>query len=217
MSRFAIAAAAAILAAACTTIDPETGERTPNRTGTGAIIGAAGGAAVGALAGGNDRRNAIIGAGIGAIAGAAIGDYMDRQEAELRAQLRDSEVDVRRVSEDEILLDMPADITFDFDRAEVKRRFLPTVRDVARTLRDYPATYVDVVGHADATGPDDYNMELSERRAMAVGAVLLSEGVQRERLVASGMGESAPVASNATAAGRAQNRRVEIRLKAVRA
>ncbi|MBL8548580.1 MAG: OmpA family protein [Hyphomonadaceae bacterium] len=211
-----IAAIAAAILAGCTTYEPTTGERIPNRTGTGAIVGAVGGAGVGTLAGGNDRRNAIVGAGIGAIAGALIGNYMDRQQAALRAQLP-PEVDVRRVSEDELLLDFPADITFDFDRADVKSTFLPTIRSVARTLGEYQSTYVDVVGHADSTGADDYNLQLSERRAMAVGSVLINNGVQRERLVASGRGESDPIADNSTAAGRAENRRVEIRLKAVRA
>jgi outer membrane protein OmpA-like peptidoglycan-associated protein len=206
-----------VFAAACTTIDPDTGARVPNRTGTGAIIGAGAGAILGTLAGGNDRRNAIVGAGIGALSGAAIGSYMDRQEARLRADLRDSGIGIERLSEDEILLRMPADITFDVDRADVKSRFLPTIHNVARTLSEYPSTYVDVIGHADATGADDYNQDLSERRAFAVGSVLINDGVRRERLVARGRGEMEPIASNATPDGRAQNRRVEIRLKAVRA
>jgi len=217
MRGLTIAASVALLAAACTTIEPETGERVPNRTGTGAIVSAVGGAAVGTLAGGSDRRNAIIGAGIGALAGALIGNYMDRQEAQLRAQLRQSDVSVTRTAEDELVLSFPADITFDFDKADVKSRFVPIMRDVAHTLHEYPATYVDVTGHADSTGTDAYNQELSERRAMAVGSVLINNGVARERLVASGQGETQPIADNATAEGRARNRRVEIKLKAVRA
>jgi outer membrane protein OmpA-like peptidoglycan-associated protein len=217
MRRSIVLGSVLVFAAACTTIDPDTGERVPNRTGTGAIIGAGVGAALGALAGGDDRRNAIIGAGIGALSGAAIGNYMDRQEARLRTQLQNSGIGITRVSEDEILLNMPADITFDVDRADVKSRFVPTLRNVAGTLSEFPSTYVDVIGHADSTGADAYNQDLSERRAFAVGSVLINDGVRRERLVARGLGETAPVASNATPDGRAQNRRVEIRLKAVRA
>jgi outer membrane protein OmpA-like peptidoglycan-associated protein len=217
MRRSIVLGSVLVFAAACTTIDPDTGERVPNRTGTGAIIGAGVGAALGALAGGDDRRNAIIGAGIGALSGAAIGNYMDRQEARLRTQLQNSGIGITRVSEDEILLNMPADITFDVDRADVKSRFVPTLRNVAGTLSEFPSTYVDVIGHADSTGADAYNQDLSERRAFAVGSVLINDGVRRERLIARGLGETAPVASNATPDGRAQNRRVEIRLKAVRA
>ncbi|MGE3249761.1 MAG: OmpA family protein [Hyphomonadaceae bacterium] len=215
MRRFLILAAALVFAAACTTTDPYSGERVRNNTGTGALIGAGAGGALGALAGGDDRRNVLIGAGIGALAGAAIGNYMDRQEAQLRAQLRESDVDVVRQGDD-ILLRLPADVTFDVDRAEVKSQFLPTIRDVARTLAEYPSTIVDVIGHADSTGTDAHNQELSERRAMAVGAVLINNGVQRERLAATGMGETQPIASNATAEGRARNRRVEIRLTPLR-
>ncbi|MGE0828483.1 MAG: OmpA family protein [Hyphomonadaceae bacterium] len=215
MRAFIVLASVAAFAAACTTTDPYTGEVRQNRTGTGAIAGAIGGAALGTLAGGDDRRNAIIGAGIGALAGAAVGNYMDRQEARLREDLRNSGVGVTRTAEDEIMLNMPADITFDFDRAEVKSQFLPTIREVAQTLAEYPSTTVDVIGHADSVGTDSYNQELSERRAMAVGSVLINNGVQRPRLLAVGMGESQPIVSNDTPSGRAQNRRVEIRLKAV--
>ncbi|MBI1185739.1 MAG: OmpA family protein [Alphaproteobacteria bacterium] len=209
--------AAALVAASCTTTDPYTGDRVRNNTGTGVLVGAGTGAALGTLAGGSDSRNAVIGAIIGGIAGGAIGGYMDRQEAQLRAQLRESQIEVQRTAQDEILLRMPASITFDFDQAVVKSQFVPTLADVARTLRDYPSTTVDVIGHADSTGADDYNQELSENRAFAVGSVLINNGVQRERLVARGMGETQPIASNATAQGREQNRRVEIRLKAVQA
>jgi len=215
--RFLVLISAAALAVSCTTTDPYTGEQVRNNTGTGVLVGAGVGAALGSLAGGNDTRNAIIGATIGGITGGLVGNYMDRQEAQLRAQLRASQVEVQRLSEDEILLRLPANVTFDVDRAVVKSQFLPTLADVATTLRDYPSTTVDVIGHADSTGDEAHNQELSENRAFAVGSVLINNGVQRERLVARGMGETQPVASNSTAAGREQNRRVEIRLKAVRA
>lgn len=213
-ANFFAPAAALLVLAGCTTVDPYTSERTPNRTGTGAIVGAIGGAALGTLAGGDDRRNALIGAGIGALGGAAIGHYMDQQEQNLRQRLAGSNVGVTRVSQSQILLNFPADITFDFNRAEVQGQFVPTLTNVAGVLRDYPQTTVDVYGHADSVGTDAYNDDLSARRAMAVSQVLIGGGVIRERLVANGMGERYPVASNDTPDGRARNRRVEVRISA---
>ncbi len=206
-----IALAAVALAAGCTNIDPVTGERTTNRTGTGAIIGAIGGAAAGTLAGGDDRRNALIGAGIGALAGAAIGNYMDRTHQNLRERLAGTGVGVTRVNQEQILLNFPADLTFDFDRDAVKGQFVPTLRDVGGILREYEQTVVDVYGHADCTGPDAYNQDLSERRAMNVASVLINGGVIRERLYARGYGESRPRFEPCDAAG---NRRVEVYISA---
>ena len=205
---------AAIFLVGCTTVDPVTSERTPNRTANGAIIGAIAGAGLGTLAGGNDRRNALIGAGVGALAGAAIGNYMDRQYANLRQRLAGTGVGVTRVSESQILLNFPADLTFDFDRADVKSAFVPTLRDVAGVLSEYPQTTIDVYGHADSTGADAYNQQLSERRAMAVSAVLLNGGVIRQRLTATGFGESRPIADNSSESGRQRNRRVEVYISA---
>lgn len=205
---------AALTLAACTTVDPVTGERNRNNTGTGAIVGALGGAALGTLAGGDDRRNAIIGAGIGALAGAGVGVYMDRQYQNLRERLAGTGVGVTRVSESQILLNFPADLTFDFDRADVKGQFVPTLRDVSAVLSEYPQTTVDVYGHADSTGSDSYNQSLSERRAMAVSSVLINSGVIRQRVIATGFGEARPIANNDTEYGRERNRRVEIYISA---
>lgn len=213
--RFAAVAVAALAVVGCTTTDPYTGEVTPNRTANGAIIGAIAGAAAGTLAGGDDRKNAMIGAGIGAIAGAGVGHYMDAQEAKLRAQLRNTGVGVARTAQDEITLNMPSDITFDVDRSDVKPQFRDTLYNVAQTLREYESTTVDVAGHADSTGTDEYNMALSQRRADAVSAILTSNGVNPVRVVAVGFGESRPIASNDTPEGRAKNRRVEIKLRGV--
>ena len=214
--KFAVAALAAVtLIAGCTTVDPYTGERTPNRTANSAIIGAIGGAAVGTLAGGNDSRNAAVGAAVGAIAGAGVGAYMDAQERKLREQMRNSGVGVTRTAENEITLNMPSDITFDVDRSDIKPQFQSTLTSVAQTLREYPSTTVDVAGHADSTGPDDYNQALSQRRADAVAQSLVSNGVQAVRVVAVGFGEARPIADNATASGRQANRRVEIKLVGV--
>jgi len=138
---------------------------------------------------------------------------MDAAEAEMRATLAPSGVAVERVAPDEVRLVMPSDITFDFDRADVRYEFVGRVQDLATTLRRYPSMSVTIVGHADATGSDGYNQRLSEQRAYSVSTLLTRYGVEYERIGASGMGEFAPIASNATEWGPAQNRRVEIRIK----
>jgi outer membrane protein OmpA-like peptidoglycan-associated protein len=205
---------AALFAVGCTTLDPVTGERTTNNTGNAAIIGAIAGAAAGTLAGGDDRRNAVIGAGIGALGGAAVGSYMDRQQQNLRERLAGTGIGITRVSQDKILLNFPADLTFDFNRDAVKSQFVPTLRDVAGVLSEYPQTTIDVIGHADSVGDDAYNQQLSERRALNVSSVLLQSGVVRERLVTRGLGEAQPIDSNTTDTGRARNRRVEVMISA---
>jgi outer membrane protein OmpA-like peptidoglycan-associated protein len=203
-----------MLMVGCTNVDPVTGERTRNNTGTGAIIGAIAGAAAGTLAGGDDRRNAMIGAGIGALAGAGIGHYMDRTYQNLRERLAGTGVGVTRVSQSQILLNFPSDLTFDYDRDAVKSQFVPTLQQVGSVLRDYNQTTVDVYGHADSTGSDAYNQDLSERRAMNVASVLMQGGVIRQRLIAQGYGETRPIADNGTDSGRARNRRVEVYISA---
>jgi outer membrane protein OmpA-like peptidoglycan-associated protein len=215
MFRKASAALAALmLVVGCTTMDPVTGEREPNRTANGAIIGAIVGAAAGTLAGGDDRRNAMIGAGIGALGGAAIGNYMDRTYQNLRERLAGTGVGVERVSQSRIRLIFPADLTFDFNRDTVKSQFTGTLRDTGAVLRTYDQTTVDVIGHADSVGDDAYNLDLSERRADNVATILQSGGVQSVRILKEGHGEREPVASNATDSGRAQNRRVEVYISA---
>ena len=141
---------------------------------------------------------------------------MDRAEREMRDTLAPAGVTVERRAPDEIVLNMPADITFDFDRAAVKGQFQPRLRDLARTLTTHPNMSIAIVGHADALGSDNYNQDLSERRARAVGANLMDYGVPYARISASGRGEWEPIASNATEWGRARNRRVEISVKAIK-
>lgn len=216
MRRSAIALAfSASMGAGCATTDPTTGEQTPNRMATGAIIGAIGGAATGAMAGGDDGRNAAVGAVVGAIAGGAVGAYMDRQERALREQLAGTGVAVERVAADQIRLVMPSDITFDTAAATVRGQFLPILMDVSSVLEANPATMIDVIGHADSRGAEAYNLDLSERRAFAVSSVLIQNGVQRERILAYGRGELEPIADNTTPQGQQLNRRVEIRVRAV--
>lgn len=158
------------------------------------------------------RSRALVDAGVTFIPGGQVTSYMDRQVVELRDELRGTGVDVIRRGET-IVLELPSDITFAFDKADIRPRFLPVINAVSRTLNEYPATYVDVIGHADAIGSDDYNQRLSERRAAAVAGSLIARRALPERLFVAGRGESEPIASNASAQGRAENRRVEIILR----
>lgn len=207
MKRLAIAVCAVSMLTACA-------EGPSRNVWTGAAAGAILGAGAGTLAGGDDGRNAAIGAAVGAIAGAAVGDYMDKQEAKLRQQTAGTGIGVERQG-DQIALTMPSNITFDVDSATIKPGFYASLNDVATTLVDYPSTAVDVIGHASSDGPDDYNMQLSQRRAAAVQNYLVGQGVASVRLRAIGMGETQPIADNSTAEGRAANRRVEIILTPV--
>ena len=206
------AALSAILATSACTTDPYTGQRTINRTAVGIGVGALSGYLLGDLVGGDHDRNAkVIGAGIGAIAGGAVGNYMDRQEAELRRQTAGTGVDVYRQG-DELVLRMPSGITFPVDRSDIQPEFQSTLDQVSQTLASYNQTYVDVLGHTDSTGSDAYNQALSERRAQSVASYLSGRGVDRARVGIRGFGESQPIASNDDEAGRAQNRRVEIKV-----
>jgi outer membrane protein OmpA-like peptidoglycan-associated protein len=196
---------------ACTT-DPYTGQRTINKTAVGILGGAVGGYLLGDLVGGSNDRNAkIIGAGIGALGGGVVGDYMDRQERDLRRQTAGTGVDVIRQGDD-IILRMPSGITFAYDRYDIQPQFQATLDQVAQTLTAYNQTYIDVLGHTDSTGSDAYNQGLSERRAQSVAGYLTQRGVQPARIATRGYGESAPIADNAIDAGRASNRRVEIKV-----
>ena len=196
---------------ACVT-DPETGNRTISKAAIGGIGGALGGYLLGDLVGGRrDRTEKILGAGIGAVAGAGVGYYMDEQERKLRQQTAGTGINVIRDG-DNLVLDMPSEITFGIDSANIDAGFRDTLNQVASTLTQYEKTYVDVLGHTDSSGSDAYNQALSERRASAVADYLSSRGVQSARLATRGYGESQPKASNLDAAGRSANRRVEIRL-----
>lgn len=139
---------------------------------------------------------------------------LDRAQSELSAAPAMSGVAVERRSRDELVVTMPSDITFDFNRADVRGQFMPAIRTLAHTLESNPSLHVQIVGHADAIGSDDYNQALSERRAQSVGARLMDYGVPYRRIEASGRGEWEPIATNATEYGRARNRRVEIHLTA---
>ena len=199
---------------ACTTLDPYTREEKTSNATWGAGIGAVAGAAVGALTGDDSkerRKRALIGAGVGALAGGGVGYYMDVQEAKLRQRLEGTGVSVTRVG-DEIILNMPGNITFATNSANINASFYDVLESVVLVVQEFEKTLIIVDGHTDSTGSDAYNQELSERRANSVAGYLRSPGVDSRRIIASGFGESQPIASNSTRQGRSQNRRVEITL-----
>ena len=207
-----LALVAAMLPLSACVTDPTTGKRRISKAAIGGIGGALGGYLLGDLIGGKrDRTEKIVGAGIGALAGAGAGYYMDEQEKKLRQQTVGTGVNVTREG-DNLVLDMPSEVTFGVDSANIDTGFRNTLDQVASTLTQYEKTYVDVMGHTDSTGSDAYNQTLSERRASAVADYLSIRGVQSARLATRGYGESQPKASNLDPAGRSANRRVEIRL-----
>ncbi|MGM0584507.1 MAG: OmpA family protein [Pseudomonadota bacterium] len=181
------------------------------RQATGAALGAALGAASGLLVGGDDRRNALVGAGVGLLAGAAVGTYLDEQERQLRSGLEGTGAEVTRV-DNALMVTLPGGVTFETDSARVQPQFRRPLNRVADTLVEYPSSYIDIIGHTDSTGSDEYNMQLSRRRAEAVAYELIDRGVHSARIETAGRSETQPVATNATREGRAQNRRVEIRI-----
>ncbi len=217
-SRVLIAGLAALSLSACTSINPYTGNTQISNTTGGAVVGAGGGAIAGAIigsaTGADPRVAALIGAGIGGLTGAAIGSYMDQQEAELRAQLQGTGVSVTRVGQ-QIILNMPSNITFGVDSASVQPQFNETLISVGLVLRKFNKTIIDVYGHTDSSGSDTYNQDLSQRRAVAVATILANQGVDQRRFFIEGRGEEDPIASNSNESGRSQNRRVEIQLSPI--
>jgi outer membrane protein OmpA-like peptidoglycan-associated protein len=211
----AAAAAAGLLTTTACVTNPETGEREfQSRTAIGAAVGAIAGYFGGDLIGGRrDRTERIVGAGIGTIAGAAVGQYMDRQERELRRQTEGTGVVVERQG-DEILLSMPSGITFPINSYQIQPQFYGTLDQVAQTLASYPQTLIDVYGHTDPSGGDAINIPLSRNRAEAVAGYLSQRGVSRTRIATQGFGSSQPLQGNTnrTEAERAANRRVEVRI-----
>ena len=177
----------------------------------GTAAGAIAGAGLGTIAGGDDKRNAAIGAVVGGLAGAAVGGYMDEQQRKLEEATAGTGIEVDRVG-DQIQLTMPSNVTFAVNSATIQPGFFKALDDVSATLVQYNDTSVDIIGHASADGDDAYNMTLSQQRAQSVQNYLVSRGTQSVRINAIGMGETQPIADNATAEGRAANRRVEVLL-----
>lgn len=195
-----------------------------SKTTKGTAIGTGAGAAIGAGLGqliGGDTTSTLIGAGAGAVAGGLsgglIGNYMDKQEAAMRQQLAESEaISVQRQGNN-LALNFKSDMVFDTGSADVKGASAADLQQVAKIMNDYPQTRVMVAGHTDSVGSNESNQKLSERRANAVKNLLVNNGVNANRIVAKGYGETQPIASNDTAAGRQQNRRVKITIEPIEA
>lgn len=206
--------AAAVLAlvsvSACVT-DPNTGDRKVSRTAIGGAGGAGLGYLLGSVIGGKTAR--IVGAGIGGVAGGVVGYQMDKQVKELKEQTAGSGIDVTQQG-DGILLNLP-DVTFPVNSTAISPSFQTALDKVAQSMIQYPNSLIDVYGHTDSTGSDAYNMDLSKRRADAVGRYLITRGVSSSRIQTQGMGKNYPVADNNTVEGRALNRRVEVKITPV--
>lgn len=186
-----------------------TGTVLDNKTAQGAIFGTLAGAAAGAAIDDHSGRGALIGAAVGGVSGGLIGNYLENQAQEIDA-IPDANV-LRR--EDSLLVQFPGDVFFDSGSTVMHAGAHTRLRSLAESLRSHPDTDVIIRGHTDSTGSESYNLRLSDARADAVRRVLISEGVASYRISGVGMGSSLPVASNATAAGRQQNRRVEIEIR----
>ena len=185
-----------------------------SRTEKGAIIGAGAGGAIGGVIGnqtGSTARGAIIGAAVGGVVGAIIGNQMDKQAGELAQNIPGAKVE--RVGEG-IQVTFASGLLFDFDSDRVRAEAAQNLRNLAASLDKYPNTDLLIVGHTDSDGPDSYNWDLSERRASSAATYLATQGVARARLRTVGRGETEPVATNDSEAGKQQNRRVEVAIYA---
>jgi outer membrane protein OmpA-like peptidoglycan-associated protein len=198
------AVAVALLSSLATACGPL--NRKETGAATGAIIGGAAGAAVG-RANGSTAKGAIFGAAVGGTIGAVIGHQMDQQAKEIKQQIAGATVE--RVGEG-IQVTFASGLLFDFDSDRILGAAATNLKNLAASIDKYPGTELLIVGHTDSKGEDAYNQALSERRALATSAYLVSQGVQGTRLRGSGRGESEPVADNSTAEGQQKNRRVEI-------
>ncbi|MGF1759671.1 OmpA family protein [Photobacterium sagamiensis] len=205
------AVATSVAATGCTTVNPYTREDQTAKSTSGALIGAFAGAAIGvASSSKSDRgKGALIGAASGAALGGGIGYYMDVQETKLRQQLESTGISVTRDG-DNIVLNMPNEITFGVDKSDLSSRAMNALHNVALVAKEYDKTMLNVYGFTDSTGSESYNLRLSQVRAGEVSNYLIRDGVTANRVVSKGMGEAHPIASNKTTQGRAENRRVAI-------
>lgn len=210
-----LASSLALVTTSCTITNPYTDQRQASDLSKGAAIGAASGAVVGALSGSHNRnKRALIGGLVGALAGTGVGYYMDTQAAQLRQKLSGTGVSVTR-NGDYVNLNMPGNVTFATGSADLRPEFFSVLNSVATVLKEYNKTLIQITGFTDTTGTVALNQRLSEQRAQSVGAYLHSQGIQPVRIVTQGLGQSNPIASNTTADGRQQNRRVELQLEPV--
>ena len=201
----AAAATAALVLSGCASMDD-----TQRRTATGAGVGAVAGAAIGAVTGGHAGTGAVIGAGVGALGTYIWSQRMERQKHEMEQATQGTGVAVSQTADNQLRLNIPSDISFDTNRADIKSNFAPILDRFAEGLRNNPNAEVRIVGHTDSTGSDAINNPLSLERAESTRNYLTARGVSGARIRVEGRGSREPIASNDTAQGRAQNRRVEI-------
>lgn len=217
-SRLILTATLAALVSGCASQNPydsqtSTGSDGMSKTAKYGGLGALAGAVAGAAINHDDRgKGALIGAAVAGAAGAGYGYYVDKQEAELRRSMEGTGVQVERQG-DNIQLIMPGNITFATDSADIASNFYTPLNNLATSFRQYEQNSIEIVGHTDSTGSHAYNMSLSQRRAQSVANYLLAQGVNAARVTTRGAGPDQPIASNASEAGRSQNRRVEINLR----
>lgn len=213
MLKLAALSASLAMLAGCTT-NPYTGEQQAGKAGVYGGVGAVSGALIGAATSSKKDRakGALIGAAVGGAAGGGYGYYVDTQEAKLRQTLQGTGVQVQRVG-DNLTLIMPGNITFASNSADIASSFYPTLNSLVMVFKEFNKNGIDIVGHTDSTGSLQLNQDLSNRRARSVAAYLQANGVAASRISSWGAGPSQPIARNDTAAGRAQNRRVEINLR----
>lgn len=190
-----------------------------NKTQKGALVGAGGGALAGALVGqlvGRDTKATLIGAALGAAvggaAGAGVGRMMDNQERDMRQALANSEAAAVRREGNLLAISLKGDVTFDTNSAIVRPGLYSEIDRISNVLIQYPETVIRVEGHTDSTGSEQYNMDLSARRAGAVKDLIVQRGVDPSRVETMAFGETKPISSNDTESGRMMNRRVEIKV-----
>ena len=204
------------LAGCATTNTQSSSEGDTNNTAVGAILGGIVGGIIANNTGNRSTGRTAVGVIAGAAAGGAIGNAMDKKEEQIRqiSAERDAQaMEVERLRDDLLRVSVSSEASFAFDRADIKPEFKPTLNKVAGVLRGDPNVRITIIGFTDSIGSESYNQRLSERRAQATADYLISQGVSASQILAKGLGEAEPRASNSTEAGRAQNRRVEIYLQ----
>jgi len=196
------------LATSCATDDPN------RKAKQGAVIGAVAGAVLGNQA--KNKNGKVIGAALGGIVGYKVGQYQDKQQAELESALADelasNMIDIQRLENDVLRLNLSSEASFDVNRADLKTPFYPSLDKIAEVVAKYDQTLINIIGHTDSSGAEQYNQVLSERRSAAVADYLSIGGIPNNRLSMEGKGELAPRNGNDTAQNRRMNRRVEIDL-----
>ena len=185
-----------------------------DKAALGTLIGAGAGYGI-SKGNANTSRQNNRAAAIGAVVGGATGVYLDNKEKKLRQQMAGTGVEVKRNPDGSVGLVMPGNITFDTNKSNIKPNFYSTLNKVAQTLTEDNKSCILVTGYTDSTGNDSINIPLSQARAQSVASYLASQGVSTTRINAQGQGSANPIASNATAEGREQNRRVEISIYAI--